>query len=516
MGRGKAEVEYKETVIFELFPKFSYTPLQRKRVVLFHGWGKNARKLIRYAANFDEPNKICLVYLVGEIKAGLIERTLDECDCSDRVCVLTAEFPKEQVGIWEEYEENVRKTHRGMWDKEKDEPAAWVLEEKRKLINYYADSMVGGMDGQIGLFGAGEDYDNCVKRIEEYEAFFARIERYRKLRDKCGTVYFKHFRLHRRGCLEKPYTHERLDELIKRIFPLGAEAMGASVYASISPAAIGKAFEWARGGETDKRLGLTDAIIAPAEKALVELITHSINERGYCSLAEMRSTMANPPFGLGNDGFSAAVFARALRHFGNRTMIFYDSCGHHRLKGSEPAVFDLLFGARSKARARRYENACVYLESQPHKKVKQFMAKLWGIKIEMPGALMGLHLGQDLCRTHRVPLAYVDTRLLHLTMWDLDFWDKAQVAAVANEIAEHGTDILAAYERYRQENSHIPANAQSLMTADYSWAWTAEEYDRILWQTEKYGPWPWDNETHQEAKEAYKRMRKEQHGESAL
>lgn len=514
MGKKREQkIEYKETEVFELFPDFTYTPLQKKRVILFHDYANHARKIINYAANFDVGNKICLVYLVGEPKAGLIESALESAGCSDRVCVLTCPFPDDAMQVWRDYDElRKQKNGGGTWDEKKDEPSAWYLDEKKKLLDYYAGSASGQLDGQIGMLGetADVDYTFAAERVAEYENIFKTLDKYRKLRSKCGNGYFKNFRLHRRGRLEKPYTHDRLDKLIQSVFPKGAEASGVNTYVSLSPASIAPAIAWAVSGEPNKKTGLTEQMIAPAVKAITELITKRIAESGFCTLMEIREVMESPPFGLGYDGFSAACVTKALVHFENRTLLFYDGCGHHRVKEIKTGLVDLLCAPDAlNRRLRRRSDACLYLESQPHKKVKQFMAELWGVKIEMPGSNMGLHLAKALCKDHRVPLAYVDERLLRLTLWTVDFWNRKQVAALADEIASHGQEIRDSFKRYQYENAHVPPNAMTFLTADYSWVWNREEYERILWQSEKYGAWPWTQETQRAARAEEERRRKE-------
>lgn len=501
MGAKKKEdtVEYKETEIFELFPKFSYTAMQKKRVILFHGYGKNCKKLINYAAKFDVRNKICLVYLVGEVREGMIEAVLEANGCSDRVCVVTADFPAREMEIWERYDElRTSLIGFGAWDKERDRPSDEYARERKKQRDYYAGWMDGGVDGQIGFAGASEDYGDCERMVNEYDSMVETVRRYEKLKERCAKSYFREFRLHRAGHLEKPYNHGRLDGLIKKIFPYGAEAMGCDGYAALSPASIDTAIEFGKTGALTGKLKLTGEMIEPAVKALVSLITRCISEKGYCSIEEVAELMELPPFGFGYDGFSAACVARAISKFGNRRLLFYDGCGTFDAKGIEKAVYESAFDPQLKSRRRRRlagKTSCLYLESQPHKKVKQFMARLWGIKIEMPGVMMGMHLGRDLCKSHRVPLSYIDERLLHLTLWDVDFWDRAQVDALAKDIDENGDEILAAYERYTDANESVPPDAGTLLNVDYSWCWSSEEYERILYLTEKYGPWPWSSET---------------------
>ncbi len=493
------KVEYKDEEIFELFPKFTYTVEEKKRLVLFHGYGRNLRKVIGYAENFDEPNKVCLVYLVGDVADGAVEKALEANDCTDRVWVLTAGFSAEQFRVWKEYDE-LRKQRVGIgdWDKEKDAPSEMWWEDREKYKRYYGsyaeDS--GIMDGQVGMLGA-EDRDFAKERMEEYEREERVIREYERLKER-SRVIFREWRLHRRGRLEKPFRHERLGELLKKQFPCGAEAMGVNRYAFVTTASIDGAVKWSKSGEYDKRLGLTEEMTAAAVKALSGVIAREIAEKGYVKLSEIEEVATAPPYGLGYDGFSAACVVKALMKFSNRTLIYFDGCGHFAVGDDEQAevpwqtIYESIYSPVR--RKRRYDMACLYLESHPHKVVKKFMAKLWGVKVEMPGAWMGVHLGTKLCEEHRVPLNYIDERLLRCTLWNVDFWDKDAVSELASEIEKNGAEIVLAYKRYLSENAAVPERARSLLRSDYSWMWSAEEYERILRETEKYGPWPWSDE----------------------
>lgn len=501
MGKKREKkVEYRDEEIFELFPKFSYTAEEKKRVVLFHGYGKNLRKTIGYASHFDEPNKVCLVYLVGDVKDGAAEKALADYGCSDRVWVLNCGFSAEQFRVWKEYDE-LRKQRMGLgdWDKEKDAPSEMWWNDREKFKSYYggfADED-GVIDGQLGMLGS-DDRDFALERMSEYENEERIIREYEKLKARCRLL-FREWRLHRRGHLEKPFRHEKLSELLKKQFPSGAEAMGVNRFSFVTPASIDGAVEWSKSGEYNKRLGLTEEMTAPAVKALSGVMAREIAEKGYCKLSEIEEVASMPPFGLGYDGFSAACVVKALMKFSNRTLIYFDGCGHFTVGDDEQTevpwqtIYESIYSPVR--RKRRYDLACLYLESHPHKVVKKFMARLWGVKVEMPGAMMGLHLGVRLCEEHRIPLSYIDERLLRCTLWNVDFWDKAAVTELAGEIEKNGEGILAAYKRYLSENATVPERAQSLLRSDYSWMWSAEEYERILRETEKYGPWPWREET---------------------
>lgn len=473
-------MEYKETEVFGLFPEYEYTREQRRRVVLFHGYARNVKKMIRYAKNFDVPNRVCLVYLVGMPKEETLKREL--ASCSDRVCVLTSEFPAWGYGVWEEYEALRKRL----------EPfGEWGDGEPNDMYWQYKDTIEAARreeagDEQIGLF---TDIGFCRRKDAEYAETRALVERYKRLKRDCERRYFKDWRLWRNGHLTKPFTHDRLDRLIRKIYPLGGEACGASAFALTSAAG-------ARQGASCKGVGDVEG----QAREIYLTMKRDLDDRGYCNLVELANYCMSPPFGLDFNGFSAAIIATVLDKWRNRTLLYFDGCNTFEARDCAQAVFDCMF---SPVR-RRKPTVCLYLESQPHKRVKQFMAKLWGIKVEMPGTLMGLHLGTKLCEGHRIPLGYVDERLLKLTMWNLDFWDRDTVSALAEECERDGDGLLSAYRRYQYMNAHIPDYAKSMIDVAYSWAWDKSEYERILWQCERFGSWPWDNDTHNKANAEWK------------
>lgn len=475
-----SDIEYRETVVFDLFPQYEYTRIQRKRLVLFHCYAKNIRKTIRYAAHFDAPNRICLVYVVGQPKEDLIRRLLEETGCSDRVCVLTSPFPDFGLSVWEAYDTLRRRLSvMGHWDRENERPNQKYEEEyekNRRMHRKYPDNTV------------------ILQFIQQFQSDSEVIHQYRRLQKASRNTYFKNWRLIRRGCLTKPFTHARLDELIERIYPIGVEAKHGNDYVSLSPAAIQPSIQWAADGTPNRKLGLDESMIAPAAKSVAGFITKQIEDKGYVNLSELARFCQSPPMGLDYNGFSAAVIRRAVERFRNRSLFYYDSVCSHPFWESPDVVFQWVFSPLMERNRVRHHTACLYLESAPHKRVKQFMEKLWGIKIEMPGDLMGFHLSRRLTRDHRVPLAYVDPRLLRLTLWNVKWYDRADVEQLADEVTQHGDEIMTAYRRYKAENSNVPDAAMSLLRADYSWVWDAEEYKRILRTTARFGPWPWSLE----------------------
>ena len=96
-GKRESAPEYKETVAFELFPTLEYDKAQKQRLIPFHALKNNIRRIINYAAHFDAPNRICMVYIVGEVAPEKIQSLLTAAECSDRVCVLTSAFPDSRL-----------------------------------------------------------------------------------------------------------------------------------------------------------------------------------------------------------------------------------------------------------------------------------------------------------------------------------------------------------------------------------------------------------------------------------
>lgn len=105
MAKKKREkIEYKETTVFELFPEYEYTKQQKARLVLFHAYARNVKKIINYAAHFDVPNLICLIYIVGEVEDSAVQVLLASANCSECVWVLTSPYPADDLKEYNEFD----------------------------------------------------------------------------------------------------------------------------------------------------------------------------------------------------------------------------------------------------------------------------------------------------------------------------------------------------------------------------------------------------------------------------
>ena len=97
----KRPVEWKETNVFEYTPKYDYSIAVRNRFLQIWGLVKSFKKLINMAYALSKPNKICCVYLLGDIDAqklsDYIRKKNEECDGNTNVCVFTTIEPIQPV-----------------------------------------------------------------------------------------------------------------------------------------------------------------------------------------------------------------------------------------------------------------------------------------------------------------------------------------------------------------------------------------------------------------------------------
>ena len=91
--REKKPIEWKETNLYEYTPKYDYSIAVRNRFLPIWGFSKNFKKLINTAYALAKPNKICCVYLLGDISreklTEYIRKNDEECNGGANVCVFT-------------------------------------------------------------------------------------------------------------------------------------------------------------------------------------------------------------------------------------------------------------------------------------------------------------------------------------------------------------------------------------------------------------------------------------------
>lgn len=458
-NRRQQTVEYKETTVFDLFPEYEYTRRQRSRIILFHYYAKNFKKAINYAANFDVPNKLCLVYLVGAPPQAAIIKALEKAGCTSNVCVLTSPFTDEQMHTYELFDDmRSSLVACGLWDKDAQTfNDAWRKNyaDAKKARGYYPDNEV-----ICAIANRGDI---------EYET----EHRYRRLKKACKNTVFKKWTLYRVGCLPKPFTHDRLDELIVRVFPQGTEALQVNDYASLSPASIQAGLVYAETGVENRRLGFELNDDTPAVRALRKYITKALAEDGRCNLNELGKIMQAPPFGMRLCGYASACIAFALKKWENRSLYFVDQLGVlHCATEVVRAMLPWMF-PESRRELLDVSRHSVYLmmESHPHKVMKQSLAAIFGVKIQMPGTEMIRELREFVSGEGRPPLFVFDPLLYECLNIGWSWSDAKCVAALAEAVSENVERLRKSYQRWAATCATLPAAARCYFSEAASWAW---------------------------------------------
>lgn len=455
------KVEYKETEVFELFPDFTYTKQQRVRTVLFHAYKNNIAKIIRYAANFDLPNKICLIYIVGQPKEEKIMAELINAGCSDRVCVLTSLFPDEKLQFYKDFDK-LRSSliGAGLYDKERQE-----LSEK--YMSYHKTLSKAIKKQEIRTY---DQYDMLCDLFQKEEREIEMVHQYHRLVKTSRNTYFKKFTCYRIGHLPKPFTHGRLDELIQKVFPYGTEATGISDYSALSSAAIDLVFK--SYPAFDKKLNFVVNDETPGVKYVRRVINRQLKEKGYCDLNELSLEICSPPCGFSRNAYSIACVLYVLRQFDNRNMFVYDTVGTFPLKQSLYGVCSNIFDLETK----RKRNMFLYMESHPHKVIKRMLSEVFGVKMEMPGFNMAMRVRQSLSEHCRLPLSTVDQRLFSLVSMDFEWYDLCAATKLCQEIEGREQELKNVLQEYYRIDSTLSEDERKCYAWAAPWLW---KYDHV-------------------------------------
>lgn len=456
MKRDK-KVEYKETTVFELFPEYSYTKRQRSRITLFHGYAANVVKMIRYASHFDRPNKICLVWIVGESKQSKIDKTLSECGCSDRVFVLTSPFPKEKLDLYWEFDQ-LRSSLKGTgrWDDKSQNVTQEYLSYHKRI------------GAAIRRHPSNEK--DLSKWFARENAELDLIHKYHMLVKMSRNTYFKKYTCYRAGHEPKPFYFNKLDSVIEKIFPYGTEAMGINDFASLSPLSIDRALESYLSGEPNKHLGFTPDKETPAVRMIRKTINKGLADFGYCDLSELAEKMSLPPYGLGWNGYTAYCLFYALDKYKNRSLYLFDGVNTFQAKENLYGIFSVMFSPLRKKHTLG-DFCCLYLEFHPQKLVKQAISKIFGVKITTPGYYMLMRLRSDLESKHRLPLSSVDKRLYHLVSLETPWYDREAMTLLANDVSNMLDELCDSYLRYKEKDALLVGSKRNLYPSAAPWLW---------------------------------------------
>jgi len=457
----KQEVEYKETEVFDLFPKFEYTRRQRQRIILFHAYAKNIKKIINYASHFDVPNKICLIYIVGEPKPERIMKALEESGCSSNVCVLTSSFSGEQMDIYDAFQK-IRESIGKIcgWDDDKQYFSDSYLAETEKMRN--ALSMPDTPDW------INDIYKNRLDEIETVDKCQKELERIKK---EC----FKVFTCYRVGCLPKQFTHEKLDDLIISVFPCGTEALGINDTASISPALSEKGILQIKTGKPEKRLGFDIKDNTPLVKAIKKYINKQLDDPGYVNLQELGRFLQQPPYGAMRCAYTAACLTYALSAYRSRTMLFYDSVCTLVAEGHESVFLSYMFPIDAKERRNAERRpAFLYIESHPHKVVKKMIYEVFCVPMKVPSTETIQLARRKMEKKYRLPLIAADERLYMLLDIGWRWYDRGSVEKLADMVDGKTEELCDQFFRYRMLDKKIKGNDRNSYAQCSSWLWTED------------------------------------------
>lgn len=276
---------YKDTFDFKIFPKYEYTKFQKKRIRFFQGRIEHFKKIINYADNFNEPNNINLVYLIGYnqyVKPYVVEKT------KSNLVVLCANVPQEVAQIHDSYWEKVKKKKDG-FQKEFIGDDGMPTEEYYKYVEYFPDYQ----------------YKPCV---DDYLREMARCEQYYQSYIICDKLHE-----------EKPIKHN-LDAIIKRYFPRGREQRGCNEFA-LRPSCIEKAINAGLNKKNDYLIvGYkkgTDVYekLKPDIKHFTSMLNNEIRKCGYADIVDLIQQMKEPPYGWGEDCHAGYCIGYALSDF---------------------------------------------------------------------------------------------------------------------------------------------------------------------------------------------------------
>lgn len=463
LAKPAKKVEYKETSVFELFPVFEYTRRQRSRIILHHCYAKNIVKTIRYAANFDVPNKLSLIWCVGQPPEERIGRALADADASTNVCVLTSEWRDDWQRIYEQYD-NLRKhcIGAGTWDKEHDMPNEHLYHHLKACLHW-------------------DEIDGTDTHRREYESTITTIHDYQALKCRCGKTIFKRFTCYRRGLLPKPFTYDRdrLNALICKVFSSGTEAIGISDNAAITPAGILRGINAVNCNDQKKLDTLQINDHNPAVQAIRKLLNKKFRDQAPCSLAELKHIMTSPPLGLLPCEYSAACFAYALKHYSDRRLLFWDTLTTWdcwRDGDLVSAMMNYLFPlGTSRYNNRRTAKDCyLFIESKPHKQIKKLIHEIFEIPMMVPSIMMFQRFRRQLENEHRLPLASIDNRLYRILDCSFYWWDSQRLSDLYTDISTDINDLKKSYHQYIRADAEIPKENGTMYSQAAPWLWTEE------------------------------------------
>ena len=298
-------VEYRDTFDFRLFPEYTYTRAQNRRLRLFQGRVEHWRAAINYADSFNYPNEINLLYMIGykpQMKA-YVEKTVSN------VVVLCADVPPEFLAAYDAYWGFV-KQYRGTGYVNQDgvfSPAFFAEREKEEAYR-----------------GTGILPDELYRRNDEQAAIISAYQRITEESEK----YFSHYLIISKSIPECSISHDELDWLIQEYFPFGREqcGIGEKAYRSLR-----KIEEALRAGlnraDTAKLLDLPNGVdsYTACQNGIKQCqmnLSVAMQNDGLVDLVQLMEDMKKPPYGWDDDPHAAYCLGYAICDYLDNTWIW--------------------------------------------------------------------------------------------------------------------------------------------------------------------------------------------------
>lgn len=484
------KTEYKETLsdIFAWFPRFEYTKAQNARLIKFHAYNKHVKKIINYAAKFDQLklNKICLVYVVGDVSPERVQKLLSEAGCSDRVCVLVSGFPNEYLDFYlKEFEPlKTKMLQRSHWDEDADDlnENFWHEFDLFSRALQFNELDQADISGQLGL-DAFQIADERViaserKLVLELKQIRDTVQRFHAIGKK-APAYFKTFKLHRAGLAPKTFRHADIDRLIVKTYPQGTEANQINTYAALSAASFQKGIELAKNGIQNRQLRFEINTRSKIIKETHTFIRERLSEKGYVEMKDLRRFWQSPPYGLAYNGYSAAYAAYALKTY-PETLIYFDGFASFKNRSITYAAEDVALSDWDVYTWRRLSNytLCIYTEYPEHDIVKRTLEALYGISADLGGHEHVVMARCEIEKRFSFPLFCTDTLLYKLTGPEMRWYDHELIKGYAQEIEAVGIPELRKRLKYHQTLAEILEQDGIRAPASAGWVWgRVEEID---------------------------------------
>lgn len=286
--REKKPVEYRDTFDFRVFPVYSYTNSQNRRLTLFQGRVEHWRKAINYANSFQDENKISLLYMIGYHSS--MKAYVDKMDAN--IVVLCAKVSAEMLKAYDAYWDIVRRL-RGIGQADKEGNLLPIYYEDRKIREKYPEH-----------FQEQRMEDEIIDRYEHVKAEIIDCFSTYTLIDKRGP--------------ERPFSHDDLNSLILQYFPHGRERCAVGEKAYTSPKRVADALQAGLDRENAAKLldlppGTdTYEVCRKNIKRCQMNLNTTLRNVGYIDLDDLFAEMKKPPYGWDAEPHAAYCFGYAV------------------------------------------------------------------------------------------------------------------------------------------------------------------------------------------------------------